>query len=406
MYILHKAIAFYNKALHWLAQPFPALLLFFLTFFAIFHKGILSNIAFFSIFVFFFLLFAVLLHYKFKEKINIISDGKYIIAVNPILMEGVYVKAAQVVGSLTKGQAAGLFGGAIAVGAVAEIATNAVLADGAEKSAQILEDRAEKQDKDGLPYNAQLFRCKADIIRVEEALRPPGGHIVQGLYNNINSILNAEVIAERRKTLSEEVESFAVPARMEMDHRNKELERGFARIEREEELKDRRDERDLDENERRRSWEGRDLFSKAHTHLSRATSTVDEFSKGLVEIEGEGSSRSHLVTAAGIKLLQIVTARVEIQHMDNPFLGDNFPKKSTTLLFPQDKISEKIQSSTEFEEKVNETIGAYYQVEEPEKEEETSSPVLKPAQPLSKDFLEELDKYHKDLSKSGSDKDN
>lgn len=91
-------------------------------------------------------------------------------------MEGVYVKKAQVVGSLTKTQAVELFGGTVVLGAVPEGATNAILADGAEKSAQILEARAEKQEKDGLPHNAHfssfvflVSRCKADIIRVERA---------------------------------------------------------------------------------------------------------------------------------------------------------------------------------------------------------------------------------------------
>ncbi len=50
-------------------------------------------------------------------------------------------------------------------------------------------------------------------------------------------------------------------------------------------------------------------------------------------------------------------------------------------------------------QEIGDTIGAGYQVEEPEKEEVSSPPVLKPAQPLSKEKIEELDKYHKNLSK-------
>ncbi len=44
-----------------------------------------------------------------------------------------------------------------------------------------------------------------------------------------------------------------MPARMEMEHRNKELESIFARIENAEEFKDKQDERDLAEEEQRRS---------------------------------------------------------------------------------------------------------------------------------------------------------
>ena len=90
-----------------------------------------------------------------------------------------------------------------------------------------------------------------------------------------------------------------MPTRMEMEHRNKELKRKFARIENAEEFKDRQNERNLAEEEQRRSWKERDYFSKAHTHLSRAVSTADRVSKGLVEIEEKGSTRSHLVRGGG-----------------------------------------------------------------------------------------------------------
>lgn len=205
----------------------------------------------------------------------------------------------------------------------------------------------------GLPYNAQQSRFRAESIRVVEAKRLFGGALTNAAFNNLNRVLNQEAYVAQTQAIAEDLRAVAIPAPFEMDQRNRELARGFSRItnaenlqdgrtDRDEDLQDRRTDRDLEESGRSRVWGGMNNLARAHTHLARGAVAVGQATKIIDQAQEQEGSRAALMNLTGRTVLRLITGRVEIQHMDNPLLGGNPQPKSNTVLFPSDKISEKI----------------------------------------------------------------
>ena len=411
-----------NRLINLIKKPTVAFCLAWFMIFISTKSNLLCNVLFIFVFLFFqvILLFLLLPKKKNKEikSIMLAFKEKNVVVLNKaqhkVFQRYVWTqagriiieKAAQVVSQNLSMPVVSTVGTALSTGAIAlEAVQHERINRGSSTDVEFAEQEARRFKEEDMPRNQEYQLALANNIKAENERRVPGGPLSQAIYDLLPESESNREQKERRNSALEFSRNLA-NEETRTRIRNEDLERNLNQAVKSQAWKDQFLENEMANHERMRTYVNQDVEKsmEQNTREWRSLSAVERLedvaqnirnSPNLMQIGEQTARASYNAFTNDIEQRSYQEIRfVFLEH--NAFV-ENYKAAKKTVSFDSLLVEKEEQSSK------NSEVFESQEVEDKIKAERTS---LQKAYPISKEFMDELNRYLENDENISNEKDN